>query len=369
MKKIVSVFLLALLFMYIPSISQKVAFTIEGHTFYKNGVAKLFNYTSRSEYIPYDSTLIKEGVFYFKSKINEPKLFLLEYGEVKQLLFLGNEHVFLKETDSISKKITIEGSQLSQEYNEYNNKWIEPLKEKLITVNKALVKLDSTHQKEIDSLNTIQSTLFTSVPDSTALFIENHPSSFISLYFLNYYGDAYDVNKIKKLYTLLDKKLKQYPSATFIKQKILLGSNKKTKCPNFSVLDDNNSVVSLRSFEDNYLLIDFWASWCIPCLRNIPYVQKAAVQFKTRKFKVLTVSMDNKLSAWKAAINKYSLEKTCKNVLLKNTFRNKMALQFNVSYIPSNVLIDPNGNIIAKNIDGEGLLNRLKVIFSETGKL
>lgn len=268
-------FLLFLSLTTTASFEQKTIFILEGHTFYKSGVARLFVYTSRSEFVPFDSAIIKDGVFVISDTIDEPKLFSLRFGEETKILFLGNERVLLTATDSISRKITVKGSALTNDHDYYTTRWIEPLKKELMEINRALSNLDSSDQQEIDSLNNIQSTLFASVPDSTAIFIKEHPSSFLSVYFLNYYGGAYEVGEMKSLFNLIDEKLKQSPSAEFIKEKILLASSQSSKCPDFNIRFDNN-IISRASFKGNYLFIDFWATWCLPCIKNIPDIPKSS---------------------------------------------------------------------------------------------
>lgn len=342
--------------------SQKINFSLEGKTFYKEGIARL-SMLQNSRSIQFDSAFIVNGVFRMKGTIDEPKIFFLSIGKQERSLFIGNEKIVVEQTDSVSN-MKISGSPLTKDNDEYEAKYHQAVVSAYINIEQKISGLDSTNQKVIDSLRELQATSFRTYPFLLLEFVRTHPASFLSLNFLNYYSEVYPVDTLKYYYTLLSKNLKHYPSAKFVEEKILLGSNKTAKCPSFKVLDTANKVVSLQTFKGNYLIIDFWASWCVPCIENIPFIQRAALKFESKNLKVLTVSLDRNDDAWKAALIKYGLHDICRNVLLVNAFRHPMALQFNVSSIPFNVLINPNGEIIAKNLSGPDLLAKLEKIFT-----
>lgn len=212
------------LFLFLPIFSlslfaqTEVKFTLKGHVPEQTGKARLLLYTNKSEFVPFDSVDIKGGSFTMGRTLDEPKSFLLEAGNAKTILFLGDENVAI--ISSANGELTATGSPLSDDYDYYFKRWIAPLMSQLAIVNKSLEHLDSTQQPQIDSLNKLQAALFVHVPDSTLVFIKEKPHSFVSLYFLNYYSEAYDVNTVQNLYDHLDNKLKQFPTAELIRKKI-----------------------------------------------------------------------------------------------------------------------------------------------------
>ena len=364
-------FLLFLLLFYTVTLSAQTAtqFTLKGYTFQKNGKARLLLYTNRNEFVPFDSVEMKNGNFFFSGTLDEPKSFMVEAGKRNRILFIGNENIIVTEKDSATGEMDVKGSPLTNDYDFYFDRWLAPLIQKLRQVNETMEHLDAAHQKEKDSLDTIQSHLFTHVPDSTVTFIREHPASFVSLYFLNYYSESYNVILLNSLFKILDNKLKKYPSADFIKQKIELGLHQSAKCPSFSLPDASGNLITLQSFHGHYLLIDFWAGWCVPCIRNLPYIQKAESQFGNKNLLILMASLDTDTAAWKTALDKYNLQENYQHIFLENQFRNPMALSFNLSFIPYNVLVDPEGNIIARNMDGDELLHMLQTTLDNATKL
>ncbi len=134
--------------------------------------------------------------------------------------------------------------------------------------------------------------------------------------------------------------------------------------PDFMQLDVNGKPVKLSDFKGKYVLLDFWASWCIPCRQENPNVVKAYQQFKDKNFTVLSVALEEKTGRdkWLAAIKKDGL--TWTQVADFEKAENPAAKAFGVSGIPFSFLIDPSGKIIAKELRGEALLDKLAEILS-----
>lgn len=126
--------------------------------------------------------------------------------------------------------------------------------------------------------------------------------------------------------------------------------------PSFKALNVNNKEVKLADFKGQYVLIDFWASWCAPCRTELPILIKAKEQNKN--LAVITVSFDNNSSKWKAAITQDKISGFV-NLIDVIGFNSEIAKLYSIRFIPQNYLIDKNGKIIAKNIYGNELKGML----------
>ena len=133
-----------------------------------------------------------------------------------------------------------------------------------------------------------------------------------------------------------------------------------SQAKDFTQPDVNGNPVSLSQFRGKYVLVDFWASWCQPCRMDNPNVVKAYNEFKDKNFTILGVSLDQNKEAWQKAIQQDGLAWTQVSDL--KFWSNEAAALYGVEAIPYNVLVDPEGNIIAENLHGDEIMQTLRKV-------
>ena len=138
--------------------------------------------------------------------------------------------------------------------------------------------------------------------------------------------------------------------------KVAIGS----LAPNITMTDVNDKPFSLSQLKGKYVLIDFWASWCGPCRAENPNVVTAYNQFKDKNFTVLGVSLDTDKAAWLKAIKDDGL--IWQNIIDLDATNGSDADLYGFSAIPYNVLIDPEGKVIATSLRGSSLINKLNEV-------
>ena len=127
----------------------------------------------------------------------------------------------------------------------------------------------------------------------------------------------------------------------------------------FSMDTPEGQTVKLSDFisKNKYTLIDFWASWCGPCRKEMPNVVAAYKEFKNKGFGIVGVSLDNNLDKWKEAIT--ALDITWPQMSDLQGWNNAGAKLYGVNSIPATVLVDQEGTIVARNLRGEDIKAKL----------
>lgn len=195
-------------------------------------------------------------------------------------------------------------------------------------------------------------------------FVEEHPSSFSSLVAIQ----QLPPEEYMDLYFKLDDGLySKYPNSNYIKafhesvsagRKLAIG----TVAPEINMNTPEEKPLALSSLKGKVVLVDFWASWCGPCRAENPNVVKAYNKYKAKGFDIYSVSLDKDMDKWKQAIKADNL--TWKNHVCDFKFwQSPVVSLYNFNAIPTNVLIDREGKILAKNLRGEDLDKKLEEVF------
>lgn len=204
-------------------------------------------------------------------------------------------------------------------------------------------------------------------------YIKEHPDAFASMFLLSMDAKEYNLAELETAYNALSVKYKNTRPAKGLASRIesLKVIQNGGPAPDFAKMDINGKRVSLSEFRGKYVLIDFWGSWCGPCRAANPHLKELYAKYASKGFEIVGVASE-KVSGqeqaekmWKAAVEKDGL--TWTNVLNNETnMQQDVIAMYSVEGYPTQILLDPQGKIIARWLGAAGaqLDDKLKAIFN-----
>ncbi|MDR6784488.1 peroxiredoxin [Pedobacter africanus] len=339
------------------------SFSAMAQDFTLNGSIKNFSGSSVQLHITKDhmgapeaiTIPVQKGKFSYKGKaLRSPYFASLAIEPQKQIQFvLYNEPVRIEADANDLKSAKLSGGKQIEQYNQYRQTLgaleteIREIYTKLRPLDKESAAAVALREKN-NALNKESEALATK-------FIAQHPGSGVSPFLL--WANRLDMTTEVKLYSSLDSNLLADNSYFKFITPSMVGQRNTAigkMVPAMKQADTLGNMVSLRDFKGKYLLIDFWASWCVPCRAANPGMVKLYNHYKSKNFTVLGISLDkNDKSKWTDAIRKDGL--TWNHISDLKGWDNEISRAFGVNSIPATVLVDPNGVIIARNLSEKEL--------------
>lgn len=351
MKHIITTFILIIIIAFQAKAND---FTINGTIKNATGKKIILAEINLTGPISLDSTALSEkGEFSLKAIKTDESLYCLLIGNDPKdiIIFINdaNNINIIADVMTIEKGYTVTGSQASND--------IKTLNQFLKTSNK------NSKSNSVDSF-------MAQIKAELLKYYTQTKSPALQLYVLEL-GASIECLGQKEVQDLLQKSLNTYPNNKGLNSfKDLLEKFEKGEeptsswngkgLPNISLLNTKGKMVNISDFKKQYVLLDFWASWCGPCRAQSPYLVKAYNKFKNKNFTIVSVSLDKNKEAWLQAITKDNL--TWTQLIDMSSWNSGIAKLFHVNAIPFNVLFDPKGNIIASALQDETLIKKLESI-------
>lgn len=309
-----------LLFIAILSCNQQPSYTIDGTINVDSGTIYFQSFRNKMFFV-IDSTRIENGKFQFTGIVNRPDLFGLttdrEESFQPYFVFVENSKISVSIDTADTRNAKVTGSAANDLYESY---------------------LKNRRNFNIDS------------------FIAAHPASTVPVYVLyRDFSTRLGAQELENSLGKIDPSLNdlsyvaELNEVVAAKRRLDIGS----QAADFTGTSPEGNSISLSDFAGNYVLIEFWAAWCGPCRRENPNLVRVYHKYHDNGFDILGVSLDNNREDWLKAIETDQL--AWSHISDLKFWDSEPAKLYGIRHIPSNVLIDPAGKIIEKNLKGDQL--------------
>lgn len=325
-----------------------------------------------------DTVLVKGEKFEIKGKVDETTIhgLLIEstQGMVSVILEKGTINVDVYKDSVFKSKVT--GTFNNDEFGKFNvgiAKLQKTVQQKLaayeIQNNEVMKTAKETNDTiTMNKLRKGYGDIQNQLVDYSVNYSKNNPKAYISLLIVQglFNNPKFEFEDVKKQFDGLDADLKKLKPAKKIQEMFdsVAATEIGKKAPNFKAKDPKGKEISLNDIVGKKAtIVDFWASWCMPCRQENPNMTKLYKDFHAKGLNIIGVSLDNDSKDWITAIAVDQL--VWSQVSNLKQWDDPIAKLYNVNTIPATFLLDQDGKIVAKNISGAELRKKVEELMKK----
>ncbi len=319
-----------------------------------------------------DTIYAKNGKFTYKAPIDTFTQVTLHFKNMEECVIFADKGDKIKVSGDASSLdlLKVKGGDLNKEMNTFKESITDISKATSRLKNELYTSYVSGNEKKYNDLLQSPELLKAekAIKEKASAFIHTHTFSPISLYLIDKYFvqvENPDATKIKELVNIMSGSLKDSPYMQQLSKTIntdeALAIGKQA--PYLSLTNKEKKIITLYDFKEKYLLINFWASWSTPSRKENSQIASLYRRFKANHFAILGISLDVDKNKWEEATKKDSL--SWEQVCDFSSWNSPVIQQYGIEALPANVLIDPRGKIMARNLKDKELTKKLEELFIE----
>jgi len=340
---------------------NKEGFTINGTLTGElaNGTHVFLKKTNeKNQPVDIDTTTVENGIFAFAGAVDTPELHYIFIDQIRgniPVIIEKGEITVMAQKDSLMFA-EIEGTLQNDLFSDFLEE-SRAMSKKAMSMNADM--REASARKDTATMTSLRDEYFEFQEEAKNLeldYVKENPNALISALILDktLTTKALPENEVKELYEALTTEIKETKVGKKIKGKLVKSESTAigSKAPNFSAPTPTGEELALNDVLGKVTILDFWAAWCKPCRAENPNVVKVYNEYHDKGLNILGVSLDRRAEDWKKAIADDGL---VWNHVSNVDYFDEIAKLYNVDAIPATFILDENGIIVAKNLRGDAL--------------
>lgn len=317
-----------------------------------------------------DTAEVVKGAFTFEGKADTAQVYLVYFEQQKFpiVLFLDNSKISITANQEKMEEAVIEGSKFTDLFTTFKKEI--PHKEESEKLNQDFYQAQMKgDQAALESLMADMEKINTDQQKYVVNFIKSNSTNVVGAFLVLDMMNALSSEELDSVSTNLNNSLKNHPYVQLFNERLEMVKKQKELeaaleigkvAPAITLNDINGKSVSLESFRGKYVFVDFWTAGCRPCREENPVLKTVYERFGGKDFEIVSISLDRSEEDWKNAVKEDGLYWT----LLQDP-TGQIAQVYGVQAIPNTWLLNPNGEIIEKQIRGNELMQKLETLLEE----